>query len=63
MIDNAAMPPTIPARMDSIGKPGTGEGGIDVVVAVLVVLLVVLFVILLVVLLADVDVAVETTVV
>jgi hypothetical protein len=28
------MPPTSPARIDSIGKPGTGDGGIDVVVEV-----------------------------
>jgi len=41
------MPPTSPARIDSIGNPGTGDGGIDVVVAVEVVELVVVLAVLL----------------
>jgi hypothetical protein len=40
------MPPTSPARIDSIGKPGTGDGGIDVVVLVEVVALELLVVVL-----------------
>jgi len=39
MMVSAMMPPKSPARMDSIGKPGTGDGGIDVVVAVELVVL------------------------
>ena len=39
MIVSAIRPPSSPARMDSIGNPGTGDGGIDVVVAVEVVAL------------------------
>jgi hypothetical protein len=31
MIVSTMRPPTSPARMDSIGKPGTGDGGINTV--------------------------------
>ena len=34
MIVSAIRPPNSPARMDSIGNPGTGDGGGDVVVVV-----------------------------
>ena len=51
------MPPMSPARIDSIGKPGTGDGGIDVVVAVEVVELV-LPVVLVVLLLVEVVVSI-----
>ena len=40
MIVRAAAPPTSPARMDSIGKPGTGPPGAVVVVLVVVVVIV-----------------------
>jgi len=58
IIVSAIRPPNSPARIDSIGKPGTGAGGTYVLV--LVVLLVVLLVALL---LVVVDVVVEITVV
>jgi len=34
MIVSAIRPPASPTRMDSVGKPGIGDGGIDVVVIV-----------------------------
>jgi hypothetical protein len=44
MIVSAIRPPASPTRMDSIGKPGIGDGGIDVVVIVEFVVLVIVVV-------------------
>jgi hypothetical protein len=41
MIVSAIRPPASPIRMDSVGKPGIGPGGIDVVVELVVLVLLV----------------------
>ena len=60
IIVSAIRPPNSPARIDSIGKPGTGAGGTYVLVLVVLVLVILLLVALL---LVVVDVVVEITVV